>query len=112
MISDLKNFDKKYKDYSDSEKEILKWFFIEAIGYIGNKESTDYLISLLNKSNDLKLRCFLIEALGRLNDKKAVPVLEKAMDPDKIWAIRVLAAQSLEDITGKKYKIQKENEIQ
>ncbi len=105
LLSDLKNFNKVFKSYPAKEKEIIKWYLIEALGYIGNTDATGYLISMLKKSNNINLKCFILEALGRIKDKSAVPVLNKYLK-DKVWGVRVLAAESLKNITGKEYKIE------
>ncbi|MBU1076879.1 MAG: HEAT repeat domain-containing protein, partial [Spirochaetes bacterium] len=104
FFKDLNNFETQFKEYSQNDKEVLKWYLIEAIGYIGKKESTTYLIGLLKKTDDLNLKCFIIEAFGRIRDNNAVPILEKLLE-DKVWGVRVLAAESLKNITGKEYKI-------
>lgn len=104
IYNDLKNFNKKFNKFKDNDKEILKWYLIEAIGYIGNKEAVPYLTGLINKSKDLNLKCFIIEALGRIKDNRSAPVLERLLK-DKVWGVRVLAAESLKNITGKTYKV-------
>ena len=104
LMHDLKNFDNKFKNFKEKDKEIIKWYLIEALGYIGNNEATPYLISLLKKSKNIDLKCFIIEALGRIKDDRSIPILKKYLK-DKVWGIRVLAAESLKNITGKDYKI-------
>lgn len=105
LFKDLKNFSSRFKEYKENDREILKWYLIEAIGYIGNKKVSSYLTMMIKGTNDLNLKCFIIEALGRIKDKKSIPVLEKLLK-DKVWGVRVLAAESLKNITGKKYKIE------
>ncbi len=105
LFNDLKNFNKVFADYPEKEKEIIKWYLIEALGYIGNTDATDYLVKTLNKSKDVNLKCFVLEALGRIKDKKSVPVLKRYLK-DKVWGVRVLAAESLKNITGEDYKIE------
>ncbi len=109
LIKDLKEFKQKFAKYDKNKTSILKWYIIEAIGYIGNKSATPLLMQLYRNTTDQNEKCFIIEALSRIKDKRAVPLLEKAYKTE-IWGIRVLAAEALKKITGKEYKVEEPKE--
>ncbi|MBN1898813.1 MAG: peptidylprolyl isomerase [Spirochaetes bacterium] len=105
FFNDLKEIAGSEGGSDKNQAKILKWYLIEALGYMGNKKVTPYFISLFSSTKDENEKCFLVEALGRLQDKRAVPILEKALKTE-IWGIKVLAAEALKKITGKEYKVE------
>lgn len=109
LLTDLREFDKKFEKYDKNRTSILKWYIIETIGYLGNKTATPLLMRLYRSTSDQNEKCFIIEALGRIKDKRAVPLLEKAYRTE-VWGIRVLAAEALKKITGKEYKVEEPKE--
>ncbi len=104
LISDLKNIDRKFKKYSDKDRQILKWYIIEALGYIGKKEAIPILSDMYKRTKDENEKCFIIEAFGKIKDKRTVPLLESAYK-NEVWGVKVLAAEALQKITGKEYKV-------
>ncbi len=105
LFNDLKIFNRKFAKYKKENTNILKWYLIEALGYIGNKRATPFLLTLYKTTSDQNEKCFIVETLGRLKDKRAVPLLKKALKTE-VWGIRVLAAEALKKITGKEYKVE------
>ncbi len=111
LFNDLKNFELKFGNLKEKDKKVLRWFIVEALGRIGDKRATQYLITMLKNTDENELKCFIIEALGRIKDKKAIPVLKECLN-DRVYGVRLLASQALKDITGREYKIKKPEEIQ
>ncbi|MBN8215176.1 MAG: hypothetical protein J0L75_00950 [Spirochaetes bacterium] len=80
----------------------------EAMGASGDESWIPVLMELLRRGgtpNDLQ--CFALEALGRLPDRGQARFLEPFYrDPGRIWGVRLMAAQSLEKLTGRKYPVE------
>lgn len=70
-------------------------------------ESTDSVASKIDKLNekDPEVRRYSAWALGLLGDTEAVPALEKLWSGDPDLKVREAAAESLERLTGRRYKV-------
>jgi len=104
-IDDLKDFNKKFSRYNEKDKNILKWYLIEALGNFKKSEAVPLLLDLYKSTSDNNEKCFIIEALGKIKDKSTVNFLEDVLKKE-VWGIKVLAAEALKNITGKEYKVE------
>jgi hypothetical protein len=91
--------------YLKENDEKFRFYLIELMGNIEDNRCVEPLIKILEQEKSPSLRLSIIEALGKLKDARAVPVLENNLY-SRIWGIRFLAANALEQITGKTYEIQ------
>ncbi|OIN85975.1 MAG: hypothetical protein AUJ50_04375 [Candidatus Aenigmarchaeota archaeon CG1_02_38_14] len=78
---------------SDKNKDVRQWVTI-ALGYLGEKQVVDDLITILKKGESGRQRSLAANALGGLGDRRAIPALKAALDdPFAIWVgrdIRIL----------------------
>jgi len=69
-----------------------------ALGSIGDKKATDFLLERLQKEEDEWTKMQLIGALQKTNDPSAIPAIIEALRDDK-EKVRLCAARALRNMT-------------
>lgn len=90
--------------YLKEDNVKFKFYLLELMGNIEDNRCVEPLINMLEDEKSVSLRMSIIEALGKSRDARAIPVLEQNLS-SRIWGVRFLAANALEQITGKTYKV-------
>jgi len=87
-------------DPKDERNRYLRVSLITAMGILQDAESSDLLLELARKDEDLELRAVALDALGALKDPATLPELVKLLD-DPNPLVRKYAAFNAGAVAGK-----------